>query len=133
MSDDNRLDLGADLDKVSSDFLKDVEAAAKEVKQRKAADKEKDRRIATRTKDRKMSAVVIAVVALLLVLTAYWLVFARAPQATTPVALPSTAANPKINSPAVTNTAPKAPQRPTNLDNGQRNEQQPYGDEAPGQ
>jgi hypothetical protein len=130
----NRLDLGADLDKVSKDFLKDVEAAAKEVKQRKAADREKDRRSATRAKDRKLSVVIIAAAVLVLILIA-WMVSARAPQATTPIVAPSTAANPKITAPVVRTAPPKAPVRPaTGQDSAQRNQQQPYGDDAaPGQ
>ena len=133
MADNNRLNLGADLDEVSKDFLKDVEAATKEVKQQKAADREHDRRSAVREKDRKLSMVIIAVAVLILILIA-WMVFARGPQATAPVGIPNTA-NPKVNVPVVTPTIPKAPPRPTPMrqDNSQRNDQQPYGDEAPGQ
>ena len=132
MPDDDRLDLDGDLDKVAGDFRKDVEAATKEVKQRKAADLEKDRRIAVRAKDRKLSMIIIAGAVLVLLLTA-WLVSARGPQATSPVSVPSTNANPKLNPPVSTTNTPKAPPRPaTRQDNGQRNDQ-PYGDEPPGQ
>jgi len=130
MPDDNRLDLNGDLDKVAGDFRKDVEAATKEVKQRKAADLEKDRRSATRVKDRKLSMIIIAVAVLVLLLTA-WLVSARSPQATPPVSVPSTNANPKVNPPVSTTNTPKAPPLPAR--NNPDNQQQPYGDEQPGQ
>lgn len=132
MSDDNRLDLNSDLEKVSKDFLKDVEAAASEVKQRKAADNERDRKVATRTKERKISMAVIAGAALLLIALAWWLVFARQPQHTEPIRPPVTVANPKLNPPVNRPATPKAaPQR--GQQGHQQYEQHPYGDDMPGQ
>jgi len=80
MPDDKRLDLNQDLEKISSDLLKDVKAATEEVKQRKASDAEKDRRNAAKQKDRKTSIIIIAAAAVLMVVIAYWVVFGRQPQ-----------------------------------------------------
>ncbi len=132
MPDDDRLDLSSDLEKVSKDFLKDVEAAASEVKQRKAADKERDRKVATRAKDRKISMAIIAGAALVLIALAWWLVFARQPQNTEPVRPPVTVANPKLNPPVNRSTAPRVPGQ-RDRQRHQQYEQHPYGDDVPGQ
>ncbi|MGI6296805.1 MAG: hypothetical protein ACOX3G_12085 [Armatimonadota bacterium] len=132
MPDDNRLDLNSDLEKVSKDFLKDVEAAASEVKQRKAADRERDLKVATRAKERKVSMAIIAGAALLLIALAWWLVFARQPEAAEPIRPPVTVANPKLNPPVNRPAVPRPhPQR--NQQGDQQYEQHPYGDDMPGQ
>lgn len=132
MPDDKRLDLDADLDKVADDFVKDVEAATKEVKQRKAADLEKDRRSTARVKDRKLSMIIIAAATVLLLLVAYWAVFARQPNTgTAPPVVSTQNANPKLNAPVSTTTTPKAP--PRRARNNQAGQQQPYGDDLTGQ
>ncbi|NLN76510.1 MAG: hypothetical protein GX139_09375 [Armatimonadetes bacterium] len=131
MSEDNRLDLSSDLEKVSKDFLKDVEQAAKEVKQRKAADREQDRRVVTRARERKISIAVISAAVILLLGIAYWLVFARQPQNAVPVNQPVTVANPKVNLPVARPPSRPVPARPSQ-DRGQRHQQNPYGDEPAG-
>ena len=85
--DNRRLDLNADLDKLSHDFLKDVEAATKEVEDRTRADAEKDRRRATKAKDRRTSTIIIAAATVVLILVAYWAVSARTPEPVAPVAV----------------------------------------------
>ena len=131
MSDNNRLDLDSDLEKVSKGFLKDVEEAAKEVKQRKAADQEKDRKAVERKRDRKLSAIIIVAAAVALIFLGYWM-FARPVEPAKPIQPPINVANPKVNAPVTTTTQPRAPVRPSH-DRGQRGEQHPYGDDMPGQ
>lgn len=73
MSDSNRLDLSNDLDSL----LQDVKAATEEVKQRKEKDKLNEARAAEKEKSRKLSTLIIAAAAAVLLMTAYFTVFAR--------------------------------------------------------
>lgn len=107
--DNNRLDLNADLEKLSGDFLKDVEAATKEVKARKQADAEKDRRNIIRNKDKRTSAIIIAAAAVVLILVAYWTVSARQ----TDVPAPVTVTVPQRLNPPMTSRSATNGQRPT--------------------
>lgn len=108
--DSHRLDLNADLENLAGDFLKDVEAATKEVKARKEADAAKDRRKAVRAKDRRTSLIVIAAATVVLILAAYWMVSAREPQQV-PVAV---VAPQRVNPPISTSrSAASVGQRPT--------------------
>ncbi len=77
MPDDDRLDLSHDLEKIGSDLLKDVQAASKEVQQRKAKIAAEDAREAGKAQSRKTSMVLIAVGAVVVLLISYWMVFAR--------------------------------------------------------
>lgn len=77
MADNNRLDLDSDLDKMATDLLSDVQEATEELKKRHAANKAKDERNAKRAQSTKSSAVVIAIATVVIVLLAYWLVFAK--------------------------------------------------------
>lgn len=139
MPDDKRLDLNADLDKMTSDLLKDVEAATKEVKSRKAADKEKDRRRAIKEKDRKTQVIIIAIAAVLLLAIGIWVTFGR--QSGTPVNqnAPVAQQDTKISvstNKTTTTTGPKLPTQPA--PSQRHNAQpaagdQPYDDAAPGQ
>jgi len=134
MPDNNdRLDLNADLDKVADSFLKDVEAATKEVKQRKAADIQKDRQNAIKSKDRKVYVIVIAAAVVLLIMIASWLSFGRQSGTPVPAAAP-VQQNATINPPINNANAPKAPPRPMpqHQGNNQQSDQQPY-DDMPGQ
>lgn len=136
MPDDNRLDLNADLDRVAGDLLKDVEAATKEVKTRKAADREKDRRNAVKDKDRKTSVIIIAVAAIVLILIASWMTFGRQPAGTPVSSNAVTQQNSKINIPASNvSNVPKAPPTaaPARRGNNQQGNEQPYDDQPPGQ
>lgn len=137
MPDDRRLDLNSDLDKVASDLLKDVEAAAKEVKQRKAQDREKDRRSAMKEKDRKTSVIVIAIAAVLLIAIASWLTFGRQPSGTgtAPQNVVTPQHNSRIRMPASNFPRPKVPVRPAApaQHNAQPSNDQPYDDGQPGQ
>jgi len=108
--DNHRLDLSSDLDRLASDFLKDVEAATKEVKQRKAADAAKDRQNAVRAKDRRTSMIIIAAATVVLILVAYFAVCAREPQQPPVMA---TAAPQRVNPPITSRSAATVGQRPT--------------------
>ena len=105
MADNKRVDLGGDLDQL----LQDVKAATDEVKQRQDADKVKDARDAKKEQSRKISGLIIAVAAVVIVVIAYFAVFAKPEQG---VPLPSTKRVPappiKINT---TQTKPASPVR----------------------
>jgi hypothetical protein len=76
MPDDNsRLDLSADLNQAKSAFLNDMEIAAEQVKDQLKAAAENERKQAQAARSKKMSALVVAVAAILLVVIAYWVVF----------------------------------------------------------
>lgn len=95
-----------DLDKIGDDLLDDVKKATEEVKNRKASDKAKQAKAAEKEKSRQLSAIIVAVGAVVLILIAYFAVFAKpeppaapapgtqsrstAPAIKTPVAPPST-------------------------------------------
>ena len=113
MPDNNkRVDLSGELEQISGSLLDDIQAATAQVKSRQASDKAKEAKEAQKTQSKKMSAVVIAASTVILLLLSYWVVFGRSSsdassvsyQAAQPQA-PST----KINTPAVTTNAPKAP------------------------
>lgn len=108
--DNNRLDLNADLEKLSGDFLKDVEAATKEVKARKQADAEKDRRNAVRKKDKRTSTIIVAVATVVLMFVAYFAVAARQPEAASTVQY---SAPQRLNPPIASRSGNTAGQRPT--------------------
>lgn len=129
--DSTRLDLNADLDKIAGDFRKDVEAATREVQERKQADAAKDRRNVVRNKDKRLSLVIIAAATLVLILVAFWVVNARQPGSTSaaytapkqqlnpPIAASRSAtatgqrnAAPRLTPP--TSTGNQQPQRPPN-------------------
>ena len=134
MPDDKRLDLSADLDAVTGDFLNDVKAATEDAKKRKASDAAADRRNVVKEKDRKISAIIIAAAVVVLLAIAYWAVFARQPDTVTnaPVVSPQ-----KVNAPISTRVTPQAPLPMTPpapaRNNAHQAEQQPYESDPPGQ
>ena len=135
MPDDNRLDLNSDLDKVADDFLKDVEAATKEVKQRKAADKQKDIQTATKARDRKISIVVIAAAVVALIVIASWLAFGRQPAQEVVVNRAVPQQTSRIAPTTDNRNAPVAPPKSPSYSPGNNRQagQQPYDDEQPPQ
>ncbi|MGC8863902.1 MAG: hypothetical protein ACP5R5_14185, partial [Armatimonadota bacterium] len=77
MTDDKRLNLDEDLDKLTSSLLSDVKAATDEVKQRQAAARQAEQRSAAKAKSRKLSAILVGIGAIIVLLLSYWMVFAR--------------------------------------------------------
>ncbi len=73
----NRFDLSADVSEAKTAFLNDVESAAEQVKEqlKVAAENQKKKEQAARSK--KNTAIAVAVGAVLVLLIAYWVVFAR--------------------------------------------------------
>ncbi len=68
----NRMNVSGDLDAL----LRDVQAATEEVKQRQDADKQKDIQAAEKQKTKKSSLMIIAVATVVLLVAAYFVVFA---------------------------------------------------------
>lgn len=143
MPDNNRLDLGSELEKISGSFAADVNAAAAQVKQRQAADKAKEAKQADKAQSRKMSAVVIAVAAVVLLLMSYWIVFGQGEGSDNPtsgansaVRAPQPEARITTTSPtSVTTQAPQAPPKaysPVGGGSSQTVEQPQDGYEQPG-
>jgi len=137
MADNNRLDLDGDLQRLSGDLLKDVAAAAEEVKQRKASDAEKDRRNASKEKDHRLSLAIIAAAVVVLLVVAYFVQASRSGQQ---AAVPITAAQPqKVTriAPRTGNVVPRTPPRQSpNSNNGGGNTNQsapPNEYDQPGQ
>ncbi|MHB9037883.1 MAG: hypothetical protein ACYC64_14590 [Armatimonadota bacterium] len=77
MPDNDRLDLSMDVDKIGDDLLKDVKAATEQVKKRRDTDKAQEAKSAEKAKTRQLSAIVIAAAAVVLVLIAYFVIFAK--------------------------------------------------------
>lgn len=77
MPDDNRLDLGGDLDKLTGDLLKDVTAATAEVKKRKEKIAAQDAKEAEKTKSRKTQMLLVAIGAVVVLIISYLMVFAK--------------------------------------------------------
>jgi len=113
MSDDNRIDLDSDISSITGDLLKDVQAAAAQVKKRKKDEAAKDARDAEREKSKKLQMIIIAAAAVVIILVSYWLVFARPQTPTTNLsgmnALPKTTSKVAIRNPGVTKTATTTP------------------------
>lgn len=141
MPDNKRLDLNADLERMTSELLKDVEAATKEVKTRKAADAAKDRRNAIKEKDRKTQMIIIAIAAVVLLAVGIWFTFGRqsgtAVNSAGPVPQQDTKINvstdTKKNTAATTSKIPTRPASPAQHSAQQGSNDQPYDDAAPGQ
>lgn len=114
MPEKNRLNLSHNLDQLDEDFLKDVQAAAKEVKKRQEADKVKEVNDAKKAKTNKYSAIIIGAAAVILILIAYFVVFGRQDNATPVTQVTAPAPKVTVNTPAPTQqkTAP-APTAPT--------------------
>lgn len=113
MSDDNRVDLSNNLDQLEGDLLKDIHAAAEEVKKRQESDKAKEIREAKKAKSNKSSALIIGIAAVVLIVIAYFVVFAKpnddSSTSNTPYTAPKITVNnnpPAPQKPAVTPTAP---------------------------
>jgi len=108
MPDDNRLDLSMDIEKVGDDLLADVKKATEEVKSRKASDKAKEAKAAEKEKSRRLSAIIIAVGAVVLLLIAYFVVFAKPePPASGVSGAQSQSPAPAIKAPVAPSSAPK--------------------------
>ncbi|MEN6357807.1 MAG: hypothetical protein ABFD83_12075 [Armatimonadota bacterium] len=101
MPDDDRLDLSVDLDKIGEDLLADVKKAAEEVKSRRASDKAKEAKSVEKEKSRKISAVMVAVGVVVVLVIAYFVVFAK-PEAPAPTTYQTRTPAPAIKPPAVT-------------------------------
>jgi len=95
MPDDNRLNLTNNLDQLDDDLLKDIHAAAEEVKKRQESDKAKEIRAAKKSETNKYSALIIGVAAAVLLLIAYFVVFAK-PDAGSGTSSNSTYVSPKV-------------------------------------
>jgi cytoskeletal protein RodZ len=108
MPDDNRLDLSVDLDKIGEDLLADVKKATDEVKNRRASDKAKEAKSEEEEKTRKISAVVVAIGVVIMLVIAYFVVFAKT-EAPAPTSYQTRTSAPAIKPPAVTpsNTKPQ--------------------------
>lgn len=137
MPDDKRLDLNTDLDKMASELLKDVEAATKEVKQRKAADRERDRRNAIKEKDRKTQFIIVAIAAVVILAFGIWFTFGRQPGTAVSQTAPVTQQDTKIS--VSTGTKVNTSRLPTRPAPAQQHNphpvssDQPYDDAPPGQ
>ena len=114
MSDNKRVDLSKEFGGIGSDLLKDIEAAANQVKKRKADDKAKEAREAKRKESTKISAVAIAAATVALFVIAYFVVFGMPgnnPQAVTEASSqpvqPTKVVTPTASS-TTGNNAPKA-------------------------
>jgi hypothetical protein len=77
MSDDRKFDLSAELSQAKSAFLNDVETAAEEVKQQLKAAAEDEKKKEQIARSKRLTAMLVAVGAVLVILVSYWLVFAR--------------------------------------------------------
>jgi cytoskeletal protein RodZ len=111
MPDDDRLDLSVDLDKIGEDLLADVKKAAEEVKSRRASDKAKEAKSVEKEKTRKLSAVMVAIGVVVVLVIAYFVVFAKT-QAPTPttysqIRTPAPAIKPPAVTPPASNTKPQ--------------------------
>lgn len=133
MPDDKRLNLSVDLDKIGEDLLADVKKATEEVKSRRASDKENEARSAEKEKSRKLSAVIVAVGVIVVLVIAYFVVFAKT-QAPAPTTYQTRTPAPTIKPPAVTPPAatPPPPGRPMQQPRPPRNQppddyEQPQG------
>lgn len=131
MPDDKRLDLNQDLEKLSSDLLKDVKAATEEVKQRQASDAEKDRRNAAKKKDRKTSIIIVAAATILLLIIAYWVVFGRQPQEPVTPNYTPPQTNTRLTPGPTGGALPRAPMRQRPIQPSQPNPPNEY--DQPGQ
>lgn len=115
---DRKLDLSSDLGQLDNDLLKDVAAAAHQVKERQAADRAKAAAQEAKSNSRKTSALIVAIGAVVVLLLSYWIVFARpggqdqagGGEPVNPSATQSQAVNGQIQPPCTT-TAPTAPPR----------------------
>ncbi len=76
MAEKNRIDLDTNWDNIGGSLLDDIKAATEQVKQQKAAEKQKEMKAAQKAKDRKLSGIVIAAAAVVILLIAYFTVFA---------------------------------------------------------
>ncbi|MDH7601815.1 MAG: hypothetical protein QHI38_06680 [Armatimonadota bacterium] len=115
MADDRRLNLDDSADQLTSNLLKDVQAAAEAVQKRRAAIKEEEKRAAAATKSKKQIGILVAVGAIIVFLISYWIVFARpdtAPQqsASGPTAV-QTQESPKVKISTPVTVSPSTPTR----------------------
>ena len=77
MADDTRFDLSVEIEKESDRALRDIEAAAREVKRQMAQAAENKRQQSEKARSKRISAVAVAIGAVVVLLIAYWVVFAR--------------------------------------------------------
>jgi hypothetical protein len=77
MPDDRKFDLNADRSEAKSAFLNDVEVAAEQVKDQLKAAAEKEQKQAQAARSKKITAVIVAACAVLIVLISYWVVFGK--------------------------------------------------------
>jgi hypothetical protein len=125
MPDDKKLDLGAELSDLKNAFLNDVGTAAEEVKTQLKAAADSEKKKAQAAKSKQLSAIIVGVSAVVLVLIAYWVVFARPDSNAQDQAKSKYANQPKVrivtpvppstqNKPAPPNTQTPAPVKPQN-------------------
>jgi len=127
-----RVDLTGDLNNLDENILSDVKAATDAVKTQQAADREKEAQRSAKKQSKKISAVLIAVGAVLVLLLSYWVVFGReagdASQTTPAYTSPaerSRAANPPIKTPCTTKNSGTSSSRVTPGGNDSQSVQHP--------
>jgi hypothetical protein len=124
---DNRLNFDeGDLNGINNDLLKDVMEATEQAKKRKDDDKAKDAQLAQKSQDRTLMYVIIGVAAVVLLVIAYFTVFAKDEPAvpaggtggsggSLPFVKPQSGGQPSLNSqprPVVTPNTPSQGYRP---------------------
>lgn len=111
MPDNNRLNLSNNLDQLDEDLLKDIHAAAEEVKKRQESDKAKEVKEAKKAETNKQSALIIGVAAVVLLVIAYFVVFAKPQSGTLQTGNNTYTPPPKVT----VKTTPQAPQQPSSV------------------
>lgn len=111
MSDGKRLNLSEDLEKITGDLLKDVQDATEQVKKRKAADKARDEQNAEKSKSNKTSALIIGIAAVVLIIVAYFVVFAKPGEPENPGTINGAVQqkNGTVQQPGMNRNVPQAP------------------------